>query len=58
MQHRESDFSPRSRLEALLARQDDAALDYVTRELMSGGDCSSPPAASGTVAAGDLVEAG
>ncbi len=37
MQHRESQAAPRSALEALLARQDDAALDYVTDELMANG---------------------
>ncbi|HUF47790.1 MAG TPA: tRNA-dihydrouridine synthase family protein [Vicinamibacterales bacterium] len=44
MQARESSFVPRSSLEALLARSDDAALDYVTDELLCGGDLSSPPA--------------
>jgi tRNA-dihydrouridine synthase 3 len=43
MQHRESAFEPRSDLEALLARTDDAALDYVTDQLLDGGDLSSPP---------------
>ena len=42
MQQRESVFVPRSPLEALLARTDDAALDYVTDELLSGGDFSKP----------------
>jgi tRNA-dihydrouridine synthase 3 len=49
MQQRESAFEPRSPLEALLARTDDAALDYVTDELLSGGDLGRPPdAESGT----------
>ena len=43
MQHRESGFVPRNDLEALLARTDDAALDYVTDQLLDGGDWSSPP---------------
>ena len=43
MQQRESAFAPRSPLEALLARHDDAALDYITDELIRGGDLSRPP---------------
>jgi len=42
MQERES-WTPRSPLEALLARQDDAALEFVADELMRDGDCSHPP---------------
>jgi tRNA-dihydrouridine synthase 3 len=45
MQTRESAFAPRSPLEALLARTDDAALDYVTDQLMSGGGLDAPPSA-------------
>lgn len=44
MQQREVLAQPRSALEALLARTDEAALDYVTDELLSSGDLSSPPA--------------
>jgi len=44
MQTRESAWTPRSPLEALLARTDDAALDYVTDELLHGGDLGQPPA--------------
>lgn len=44
MQRRESGFVPRSPLEALLARHDDAAVDYITDRLIDGGDLSSPPA--------------
>jgi tRNA-dihydrouridine synthase 3 len=44
MQARESAFEPRSPLEALLARTDDAALEYVTDELVDGGDLAAPPA--------------
>jgi tRNA-dihydrouridine synthase 3 len=43
MQQRESTFAPRSALEALLARNDDAAVDYITDELMTGGDFGAPP---------------
>jgi tRNA-dihydrouridine synthase 3 len=43
MQTREPDLAPRSPLESLLGRQDDAALDYVTDELMTGGSLSAPP---------------
>ena len=58
MQQRESDFVPRSPLEALLARHDDAALDYVTDELLNDGDFSHPPSLSTVAAETDLVEAG
>ncbi|HXT68901.1 MAG TPA: tRNA-dihydrouridine synthase family protein [Vicinamibacterales bacterium] len=59
MQARESAWTPRSPLEALLARSDDAALDYVTDELLAGGDLSRPPAVGSAMAAdADLVEAG
>jgi hypothetical protein len=43
MQQRESSFVPRSDLEALLSRSDDAALDYVTDQLLDDGDLTSPP---------------
>jgi tRNA-dihydrouridine synthase 3 len=36
-------FVPRSPLEALFARTDDVALDYVTDELIAGGDLAHPP---------------
>ncbi len=42
MQGRET-FTARSPLEALLARNDDAGLDYVTDELLRGGDLANPP---------------
>ena len=58
MQQREAAWTPRSPLEALLARSDDAALDYVTDELLSGGDVSRPPDAGATAPETDLVEAG
>jgi hypothetical protein len=58
MQHREQLVDPRSDLEALLARTDDAALDYVTNQLLTGGDFASPPPMSTSAAEPDLVEAG
>jgi len=58
MQARESAFAARSPLEALLARSDDPALDYVTDELMNAGDLSQPPPASAPAPEQDLVEAG
>ena len=59
MQQREGAWAHASPLEALLARTDDAALDYVTDELLSGGDLSKPPAAgAGPPPRAELVEAG
>ena len=61
MQQRESAWMPSSLLEGLLARTDDAALDYVTDELLSGGDLSQPPAVSSAMtdrAEPEHVEAG
>jgi tRNA-dihydrouridine synthase 3 len=58
MQQRESVFVPRSPLEALLARTDDPALDYVTNQLLDEGDLTEPPAAGVTAAEADLLEAG
>ena len=43
MQVREVLDEPRSALEALLARTDDPALDYVTDELLNGGALAAPP---------------
>lgn len=43
MQQRESGFVPRSPLEALFARHDDAAVEYITEQLIDGGDLSAPP---------------
>jgi tRNA-dihydrouridine synthase 3 len=48
MQQRESAFGPRSPLEALLARHDDAAIDYITDELIADGDFARPPAVGAT----------
>jgi tRNA-dihydrouridine synthase 3 len=58
MQQREAARLPDSALDALLARSDDAALDYVTDELLAGGDLSRPPAAGESQAEPDPVEAG
>lgn len=43
MQRRESIFVPRDPLESLLARHDDAAIDYITDQLIDGGDLTAPP---------------
>jgi hypothetical protein len=63
MQTRESAFAPRSPLEALLARTDDAAQDYITDQLLTGAPLDAPPpppqsAASGHAAEPELIEAG
>ena len=46
MQQRESAFVPRSPLEALLGAADEAALDYITDELIAAATCRSPDAGS------------
>ena len=58
MQQREGAWAHRSPLEALLARSDDAAIEYMTDELLTGGDLSRPPAVGAAAAETDLVEAG
>jgi tRNA-dihydrouridine synthase 3 len=58
MQQRESVAAPPSPLEALLARSDAAALDYVTDQLIDDGDLADPPPASRPGAEYDTVEAG
>ena len=58
MQARESQFVPRSPLEALLARADDPALDYVTDALLDDAPHDHPPAPAALVADEDVVEAG
>lgn len=57
MQHRES-FLARNPLEALLARTDDAAIDYVTDELLDAGDLSHPPPPGSSAPELDVAEAG
>lgn len=58
MQQRESAFVPRSPLEALLARHDDAALDYITDELIAGGDLASPPPEGAVRTEAEEIQAG
>jgi hypothetical protein len=57
MQGRES-FEPRSALEALLSRGDDAAADYITDELIEGGDLSRPPAPGVSATEPEVTAAG
>lgn len=54
MQVRERIATPRSPLEALLGRADDAALDYVTDQLIEGGDFAAPPDESVTDSASSI----
>lgn len=58
MQEREAGFEARSPLEALLARGDEPAIDYITAELLNGGDLSRPPAPADASAAYEEIEAG
>jgi tRNA-dihydrouridine synthase 3 len=58
MQQREGAWAHRSPLEALLARSDEAAIEYMTDELLNGGDLSSPPPVGAAAAENDLIEAG
>jgi hypothetical protein len=60
MQQREGSWATRSPLETLLARSDDAALDYITDQLLRNEDLSAPPAPAQTSSSGEteLVEAG
>jgi tRNA-dihydrouridine synthase 3 len=63
MQEREAAPPVRTPLEALLARNDAAALDYVTDELLDGGDLADPPPPGDATpdafaGAGAVVEAG
>jgi tRNA-dihydrouridine synthase 3 len=55
MQGREPAFEPRSALEALLARTDEAAIDYITEQLLDGGTLDDPPR-EGRAAGGELAE--
>lgn len=59
MQHRESSPVIRTPLEALLARSDDPALDYVTDALLAGRDLDpdgAPPVAAGAEEVEAVVE--
>lgn len=58
MQARETPPPPRSALEALLSRDDEAALDFLADELMRGGDLSQPPPAGSSSPLSELVAAG
>ena len=58
MQEREGGFETRSPLEALLARTDDAAIDYITAELVNEGDLSAPPAPGSQPETREEIEAG
>jgi tRNA-dihydrouridine synthase 3 len=61
MQQREGSWATRSPLETLLARSDDAALDYITDQLLRNEDLSAPPAPAQTSSSSgetELVEAG
>lgn len=58
MQEREPDFAPRSPLEALLARTDDAALDYMADRLLAQDALDDPPAVGAAATAPEVTEAG
>lgn len=58
MQQRESAFVPRSPLEALLARHDEVAIDYIADELISGGDLGQPPPVGGVEVESAVTAAG
>jgi hypothetical protein len=58
MQQRESAFVPRSPLETLLARHDDAAIDYITDQLIDEGDFAHPPPSSGGQIEAEDMQAG
>jgi tRNA-dihydrouridine synthase 3 len=58
MQQRESVLAPRSPLESLLARTDDRAIDYITDQLVDGGDLTGPPPIGTDEEQPQVVEAG
>jgi tRNA-dihydrouridine synthase 3 len=58
MQEREPDFAPRSPLEALLARTDDAALEYMTERLLARDALDDPPEVGAASNAPEVTEAG
>jgi len=58
MQQRESSFVPRSPLEALLARHDDAAQDYITDQLIAGENLADPPDPGSTPVEAEEIQAG
>jgi hypothetical protein len=58
MQQRESRPEPRSPLDALLSRTDEAAIDYITDRLLDETDLDAPPEPGDLKAAPILVAAG
>jgi tRNA-dihydrouridine synthase 3 len=58
MQQRESRPEPRSPLDALLSRTDEAAIDYITDRLLDEADLDAPPEPGNLKAAPILVAAG
>lgn len=58
MQQRESGGVPASALEALFSRTDDPAVDYITDQLLAGGDFGAPPEPGLVQDLPTLVEAG
>jgi tRNA-dihydrouridine synthase 3 len=58
MQQREPASRELPPLEGLFTRTDDASVDYITDELLHGGDFRRPPAAAPTGAAPEITEAG
>jgi hypothetical protein len=58
MQTRERLSGERSDLDTLFARADESAIEYITDQLLSGGDFSSPPAPESDVDVEEEVEAG
>ena len=57
MQARET-FCPRTPLEGLLARADDAAIDYITDALLDGEPLTNPPEPAGVTHEPAITEAG
>ena len=58
MQQRESAFEPRSPLEALLARSDEAAITFITDALLDDRPLDHPPEATADAREAEIVEAG
>lgn len=58
MQQREAGFEARSPLEALFARHDEPAIDYITDQLLDGGDFAAPPPEGSSLGEPAIVEAG
>jgi tRNA-dihydrouridine synthase 3 len=58
MQERESTFEPRSPLETLLARTDEAAAEFITDELLNVRDLANPPEPTVAARESEIVEAG